>query len=122
MVQKILVLGLGLFFIIAGLNHFIQPEFYFPLIPPYLPWPSLINYASGFLEIILGLAVLLPSLRKISAWCIIILMILFIPSHVYFIQIGSCIPDGLCVPVWLAWIRLLIIHPLLMLWAWIFTK
>lgn len=122
MIQKLLILTLGLFFIIAGLNHFLQPEFYYPLIPDYLPWLGFINYASGILEILLGLGILMPSSRKVSGWGILILMILFIPSHVYFIQIGSCVQGGLCVPAWLAWVRLAFIHPLLMVWAFYVSK
>ncbi len=122
MIQKLLTYALGLFFIIAGINHFIQPGFYYPLIPDYLPWPKFINSASGVLEIFLGLGILLPSSRKVSAAGILVLMVLFIPSHVYFIQIGSCVEDGLCVPEWLAWVRLVLIHPLLILWALYVSK
>ncbi|WP_291788246.1 hypothetical protein [Cecembia sp.] len=122
MIQKLLTYALGLFFIIAGINHFIQPGFYYPLIPDYLPWPKFINLASGVLEIFLGLGILLPSSRKVSAAGILVLMVLFIPSHVYFIQIGSCVEDGLCVPEWLAWVRLVLVHPLLILWALYVSK
>lgn len=66
----------------------------------------------------LGFGLLFPKLRDLAAWGIIVLLLLFIPSHVYFIQIGSCVEDGLCVPSWVAWVRLLIIHPLLVLWAY----
>lgn len=109
---------LGAFFIIAGSNHFVNPEFYLPLIPPYIPFPSVVNSVSGILEILLGAGLFLPKWRTFSAWGIIVLLWLFIPSHVYFIQIGSCIPEGLCVPPWVGWLRLIIIHPLLIIWAY----
>jgi uncharacterized membrane protein len=114
-VFRLLLIG---FYLVAGINHFINPEFYFGLIPQYLPFPVLINYASGVLEVILGIGVGIPKWRKVSVYGIIILLVLFIPSHVYFIQIGSCVEDGLCVSLWIAWGRLLIIHPLLIYWAW----
>ncbi|MGY8982552.1 MAG: hypothetical protein ACKVJ9_08955, partial [Cytophagales bacterium] len=56
--------------------------------------------------------------QKIGALGIVILLICFIPSHVYFIQIGSCVTDGLCVAPWMGWLRLIIVHPLLIFWAW----
>lgn len=111
-------LALAGFFIIAGLNHFVLPHFYYPLIPEYLPFPVTINYASGVIEVALGVGLLFAQIRKLAAWGIIILMVLFIPSHVYFIQIGSCVEDGLCVPEWVAWVRLVLIHPGIMYWAW----
>ncbi|MBL0882993.1 MAG: hypothetical protein IBJ16_06560 [Chitinophagaceae bacterium] len=109
---------LVIFYLFAGANHFINPSFYSGLIPPYLPWHDLINVVSGIAEIILAGLLLLPRTRIFAAMGIILLLIAFIPAHIYFIQINSCIPDGLCVPQWLGWIRLVLIHPLLMIWAW----
>jgi uncharacterized membrane protein len=123
MKNKIIIYTLGAFFVFAGINHFVNPHFYYPLIPDYLPFPIFINLASGLLEIALGLALFTKSYRRISALGIFILLLLFIPSHVYFVQIGSCIPDGLCVPAYVGWIRLLVIHPILLLWAfWVYRK
>lgn len=108
------------FYFIAGVNHFVHPEFYLPLIPSYLPSPEWINWMSGALEIVLALGVIIPKFRKTSAILIIVLLIAFIPSHVYFIQQGACIDaQGLCTPLWVAWVRLFPIHPLFMWWAWV---
>ncbi|HMO40700.1 MAG TPA: DoxX family membrane protein [Saprospiraceae bacterium] len=108
----------GAFFIFAGANHFVNPGFYAPLMPPYLPWPDVLNVVSGVLEIAFGAGLLLPRYRWGSAIGIIALMLAFVPVHVYFIQVGSCIPDSLCVPPWVGWGRLVVVQPLLMLWAW----
>lgn len=110
------------FYLVAGINHFIDPSSYYPLIPGYLPFPEFINIFSGIVEVALALGLLFPKYRKISSWAIILMLIAFIPSHIYFIQVGSCIPDGLCVPEWIGWVRLIVIHPLLIGWAFIYTK
>ncbi|EMS35090.1 hypothetical protein C943_02983 [Mariniradius saccharolyticus AK6] len=120
--KKLLRYLLTLFFIIAGVNHFINPQLYLPLIPPYFPFPEIINLVSGIVEIVLGFGLLLDKTRKAAAWGVVILLVAFIPSHVYFIQIGSCVPDGLCVPAWVGWVRLVIIHPILLAWAYFCTK
>jgi uncharacterized membrane protein len=122
MLSRILIFFMGAFYVFAGVNHFINPQFYEPLIPDYLPWNSFINYASGALEIVFGLGIFIPKYRKISAQAILILLILFIPSHIHFIQIGACIPEGLCTPMCLAWLRIIVIHPLLLLWAYQVSK
>ncbi|TKS56830.1 hypothetical protein FCN74_05450 [Mesohalobacter halotolerans] len=106
------------FYLVAGSYHFINPPFYKGLIPTYLPFPEVINYTSGVLEILLAIGVALPQLRRYAVYGIITLLILFIPSHIYFIQIGSCVEHGLCVSPWISWTRLLLIHPLLIYWAW----
>ncbi len=115
-------IGFALFFITAGVNHFVMPGFYLPLIPPYFPFPEFLNYFSGFLEIIAGLGLLFRKTRKVAAYLILILMLLFIPSHVYFIQMGSCIEGSLCVDPWMGAVRLWIVHPLLMVSAWVLRK
>ncbi|MEQ8469555.1 MAG: DoxX family membrane protein [Marinoscillum sp.] len=115
--KKVSQIILGIFFITAGINHFINPEFYASLIPPYLPYHHLINLASGIVEFSLGLGVLIPFSQKMAASGIIILMVLFIPSHIYFVQMDSCI-GNLCTEPWIGWVRLVVIHPLLILWAY----
>ncbi len=116
--KKISVIVQGIFYVIAGLNHFLNPEFYLPLIPDYFLFPDTINYFSGAFEILFGIMILRDSTRKVGTYLIILMLGTFIPSHVYFIQIGGCIEGGLCVSEWIAWVRLIVIHPLLIWWAW----
>ncbi len=106
------------FYLFAGANHFIDPEFYYPLVPSYLPWPKTINVISGVAEILLAIGLIFKSTRKISSYLIIAMLIAFLPSHIYFIEVGGCVHEGLCVDVWVMWIRLLVVHPILLLWAW----
>jgi uncharacterized membrane protein len=109
---------LGVFMLVAGANHFVMPEFYLPLIPGYLPFPKTINAISGVLELLIGAGFLWPATRSMAGFGMLVLMVAFIPAHVHFIVIGSCIADGLCVPAWVGWFRLLAIHPILMWLAW----
>ncbi len=121
--KKVLVHGMAYFYLAAGVNHFVSPEFYLPLIPPFFSQPELINTLAGVAEILLGLGILYYPTRKRAGLGVLILLVAFIPSHVYFIQIGSCIEGGLCVPEWVGWFRLLVIHPFLILWAgWIWKN
>lgn len=106
------------FYILAGVNHFLNPASYLPLIPGYFGFPEAINIISGALEVIFGAMIIFPKTRKWGVWGIIGLLLLFLPSHIYFIQLGGCVSEGLCVPEWVAWVRLLIVHPLLIAWVW----
>ena len=110
--------ALIVFYLYAGLNHLVMPGFYWPLIPPIFKYAEFINISSGLLEIVLALLMAFPKSRRFAAIVIILMLAAYLPSHIYFIQIGSCIEGGLCVPPWLAWVRLIIIQPLLMYWAW----
>ncbi len=108
----------SLFYVLAGLNHFRSPGTYLGMIPPYLPIPETLNIIAGTAEILLGIGLMFPQYRKWASYGIILMLFAFIPAHIYFIHIGSCIPGGLCVPNWVGWLRLIAIHPLLMAWAW----
>lgn len=108
-----------LFYAFAGINHFINPEVYFPLIPDYLsPWNSEINLIAGALEFSLALLLIPHQVRKTASLGLIILLVAFIPSHIHFITSGLTAVGPLQVTPTMAWIRLLLIHPLLIWWAW----
>lgn len=110
----------ALFYIAAGTNHFVNPQFYIPLIPPYFSDPFLMNWLSGVAEILLGLGLFYKPTRKLAAYGLIVLLFALIPAHVYMIQIGGTtgVDASLNVPEWIAWIRLFPFQFLLMWWAW----
>jgi uncharacterized membrane protein len=106
-------------YLAAGINHFRMPEFYLPLIPDYMGNKMLLNTLSGIAEILLAIALIVPVTRKWAVYGIIAMLLSFLPAHIWFITEGGCLdPQGLCVPVWVAWIRLVVIHPILLYWAW----
>ena len=102
----------------AGINHFWHPKTYLAIIPPYFPNAKFINIASGILEIIAGILVISPYTRKLGTYLIIILLIVFIPAHIYLIQMKGCISQYLCTSELFAWVRLFPFQFLLMWWAW----
>lgn len=117
-IKSVSFFGIVGFYLFAGSNHFIDPEFYYPLVPEYLPWPKTINWVSGIAEILLAIGLIFKSTRKLSSYLIIAMLIAFLPAHIYFIQVDGCLHEDLCVAVWVMWVRLLVVHPILLLWAW----
>lgn len=110
------------FYLFGGINHFINPQFYLDLIPDYLPMHEAINLMAGVVEVVFGAGLLFSVSRKYAAYGIMLMLVAFIPSHVYFIQIGGCIQEGLCAPEWVGWVRLVVIHPILIWWAYSVRK
>ena len=82
-VWKILQILLALFIIYAGVQHFIKPTFYEPFVPAFLPAKTMIVYASGIVEIVLGVLMLIPKYTKLGAGGIMWLMIIFLPIHIW---------------------------------------
>jgi len=74
---------MGLFFIVAGANHFVSPDFYQTIMPPFLPWPVALIYISGVAEILGGAGVLVPWSRPFAGWGLIALLIAVFPANIY---------------------------------------
>jgi uncharacterized membrane protein len=74
---------LGVAFVLAGVNHFVNPGFYLPFMPPYLPWHLGLIYVSGVFEVALGALLLVPRFAPLAAWGLIALLIAFLPLHVH---------------------------------------
>lgn len=103
-------------YILAGFNHFVNPDFYYNIIPTYLGNKVIINIVSAIAEITLG-SLLLPKLtRKWAGYGIILMLLAFVPAHVYMLQKEMPV-NGENVPRWILWARLIFIQPLLIWWA-----
>lgn len=119
--KRILLWLMGAFYIFAGVNHFVNPAFYGPMMPPYLPWHSQLIFLSGIAEVVLGVAVLVPASRSIAAWGIIALLIAVFPANLHIalnnIPIGGA-SEGL--GAW-NWVRPPF-QAVLMAWAYWYTE
>jgi uncharacterized membrane protein len=84
--RRIRPLGFAVFFVIAGINHFVSPAFYLKIIPPYLPAHEAINLVSGAAEVLIGLAYAVPRLRLLGAVAAIALLLAVFPANIYVFQ------------------------------------
>ena len=88
-VKKISLYTLAVFYIAAGFMHFVRPEFYMKIMPPYIPYHLFMVYFSGVCEIALGIALLIPAYRRLAAWGVIALLIAVYPANIYHYQSGG---------------------------------
>ena len=122
-VKQILFYFLIVFYLFAGYNHFAAPSFYLPIIPPYLStFSKEINLLSGIAEIILALLLIPKATRSLAVKGIIIILITFIPSHIYFIQKGYFTLGSISITPTIAYLRLFVGQPILILWVWWSSK
>ena len=94
----------ALFFVVAGANHFRQPEIYLGMMPPALPWPEALNYISGAAEILGGLGLLLVCTRRLAAWGLLALLVAVFPANLHVALQGKM--PGLDVSPLTLWLRL----------------
>ena len=73
----------SVFFIGAGMMHFIRPEFYLKLMPPFIPWHSAMVQLSGLCEILGGLGLLHPKTRRMAGWGLVALLVAVFPANLY---------------------------------------
>ncbi len=116
--KKIGVCIMSALYIVAGINHFINPMFYKKIMPPWLPVHDLLILASGICEIVLGILLIPFATRKWAAWGIIFLLIAVFPANVqmmlnYYHQQHAYL--------WVAFLRLPV-QLLLIWWAYRYTK
>ncbi len=117
--SKINRMVFGGLFLVAGVLHFIIPGFYLSVMPDFLPAHEDLVNISGVVEASMGLVILLAPkyYRSLAAMVLFFLLLTFIVVHVDFLLRVECPPSGICWWSVFAWVRLVIIHPLLLFWA-----
>jgi uncharacterized membrane protein len=109
--------ALGILFIVAGSAHFVRPDVYVRIMPPYLPWHLGLVYLSGLFEIVLGILVLVPRTRVPAAWGLIALLIAVFPANAHMALNPQLYPR--ISPI-LLWLRLPL-QGVLIAWAYGYT-
>lgn len=66
----------------AGVAHFTKPDFFEAIVPDWFPNARLTNRISGAAEIALGLGLLVPRMRRLSAYGLIALLIVVFPANI----------------------------------------
>ena len=109
---------LGLLFIPAGINHFIQPGFYMAIMPPYLPWHLELVYLSGLFEVVLGVLLLIPRTTPLAAWGLMALLVAVFPANVHMAMNPERYPD---IGPAILWARLPL-QGVFIAWAYWYTR
>ena len=64
---------LSIFMVAVGTLHFVKPDFYLKIMPPYLPLHKELVLLSGICEVLRGILLLIPPCSGLAAWGIIAL-------------------------------------------------
>jgi len=112
------LLGLSVFFIYFGVDHFINPDFYLSIMPPSFPLHLEAVYISGLFEILGGIGVLLSKTRKLAGWGLFALLIAVYPANIYMALTPEAFPD---IPLSALYFRL-VLQFLFFYWAYSVTR
>ena len=81
-ITKVLIYVYVLFFVGAGLNHFLNPQFYDAIVPSFIPYPRFVHQFTGILEILIPI-LFLTKYRKEAAIMMIILLVILYGANLY---------------------------------------
>jgi uncharacterized membrane protein len=109
---------MALFYVIAGINHFVNTPNYEKIVPTYLPFPLVLVYITGVCEILFGLLLIPFATRQMAAWLIILLLIAIFPANV---QMALNYWHQHNPHLWMTIVRLPV-QILLIGWAYIYTR
>ena len=82
-IKSISILAMSFFYVWVGIQHFLDPEWFVQIMPPYLPLHYEAVYLSGFFEILFGVMLLFQKTRYFAAWGLILLLIAVYPANIY---------------------------------------
>jgi len=94
---------MSMFYTYIGVKHFVDPEWFIKIMPPYLPYHLELVYLSGFFEIFFGIMLVFKKTRFWASWGIILLLIAVFPANIYLAQTNG---DALGTTALIAWGRL----------------
>ncbi|RYF85330.1 MAG: DoxX family protein [Chitinophagaceae bacterium] len=116
--KKFFLYLMAIAYIAAGINHFINPQLYLSIMPPWLPAHAVLVAVSGVLEILFGLMLFPRRSRRLAAWGLVMLLVAVLPANVQMLlnYIREENPH-----VWIAVLRLPL-QPLLIWWAYVYTR
>ncbi len=111
---------LALFFLIAGCLHFVFPEYYIKVMPPWLPAHLTLVLLSGGFEVAGGIGVLLQPVRRMAGIGLILLSLAVLPANVQMLLNAHAADSALASQVLL--LLRLPLQLLLIYWIWRATQ
>jgi len=115
--KKVSKCVLAVFMIGAGTMHFVRPDFYEKIMPPYFPFHYELVLFSGICEVLLGILLVVPRYSRLAAAGVVVLLIAVFPANIHVYQHQELIPGS---P--LTHLLRLPLQAVLILWAYWHTK
>ena len=118
MLKTTLRIVFALFFVGAGVNHFLKTGFYLRMMPPYVPMHLAMVQISGIAEVVLGLLLLVPQTTAMAAWGLIALLIAVFPANLQMALHPETFPEFSPRALWLR----LPLQAVMIAWAFWHTR
>lgn len=99
----IALLAIAAFFLGGGIGHFMFSRFFVSIVPDYVPTPALAVAVSGLCEIAGAIGLLMPRMRRMAGFGLLLLIIAVFPANLWMAQHPEQFSTF---PAWLLYARL----------------
>jgi len=100
-IKKATIFIMSFFYVSVGINHFINPEWFTQIVPPFLNRFDLeLVYISGLCEILFGVLILFKKTRFYAAWGLIFTLAAVFPANIYLAQTNGFAMDTSSAVAW----------------------
>ncbi len=72
----------ALMFVGSGIYHLVNPDFFMPLMPSFLPAHRSLIIWSGWVEILVGIGLFIGPVQQWAVWGVLALLFVFTPIHI----------------------------------------
>lgn len=107
----------AIFYGVAGVNHFWHTAMYVSIMPPHYTHPVGLVQLSGVAEMLGGIGLLVPWSRRVAAWGIVAMLVVYFDVHVYMAMHADRFAT---IPAWVIYARLPL-QFLLIAWAGVYA-
>ena len=75
--------GLGISFLFFSIGHVVKTQGMVEMLPAWVPFRLALVYATGALELVIGIALFVPRYRPLAAKMAVAIFVAFFPANVY---------------------------------------
>ncbi|WP_396591162.1 hypothetical protein [Allomuricauda sp. R78024] len=76
-------IALSIMLCFTAMGHFVYTKGMSMMIPEFIPFKTSFVHLTGLFEILLAIGLLIPKLKVISGWTLIVFLIVMLPANVY---------------------------------------
>ena len=75
--------AMSVMLVFTAIGHFVFTKGMAMMLPDFVPCKTKMVYITGIIEVIAAIGLLIPKLRVVTAWCLILFFVLLLPVNIY---------------------------------------
>ncbi len=76
-------ISMSIMLVFTAVAHFVYTKGMTMMLPPFVPYKTIVVYLTGLIEVTAAVGLLIPKLQTVTAWLLIAFFLLILPANVY---------------------------------------